>query len=294
MEVIKMPEETTEEKEAREAAEAKKAADEAVIKEAQEKAKAVAEKTPAKDKGEELAGKDVSKFSTSEMMDYIDKLKDENARRRITNRTLKDSQTKLEGKLGDLEAKLEDATGKLSTAEAEKKKSADAEKSEVERLKSEVNDFKTKLEEMEGKVKESDKTIFEKDLQINKQSRETEVNSLLLAAGVKFSSDYEKQGFMADLLKTDSDGDFTVNEEEVNYRVGQFIKKSKEDKPPAPETPPAGPGTRSVEPQLNERIKALTAKARESGLTEDDQKELTELLELAGQAAEWDPRQSGG
>ena len=293
-----MAEETAEEKAAREAqeAEAKKLADEEAARQAAEAdaGKSTPPTGTEKDLGEELAGKDINKFTPSEMVDYIDKLKDENAKRRIANRTLKDAQTKAEKKLAEIEKNLDNASKKLEEVESEKKASADAEKSEVERLKGQLEEFQTKLGDMEGKVKKSDKQIFEKDLLIKKQSRETEVNALLQAANVKFSSDYERQGFMADLLKTDSDGDFTVNEEEVHYRVGQFIKKNKETKPPTPDTPPAGPPSRTGEPGLNERIKALTAKAAHGGLAADDQKELNELLELAGQAAAWDPRQQGG
>jgi hypothetical protein len=294
MEVNKMADETKEEKEAREAKEAedKRLADEEDAKKAA--ASKPPETPPAKDKGEELAGKDVSKFTPTEMIDYIDKLKDENARRRIANRTLKDSQSKMEKKLGEFEAKLGKAEKTLSSVEAEKKKSADAEKSEVERLKGQVDEFTAKLSNMEDKVQQSDKAIREKDLQIKKQSREREVGSLLQAANVQFSSDYERQGFMADLLKMDDDGDFTINEEGVNYEVGRFIKKTKETKPAAPETPPAGPGSRKSEVALTERIKALTAKATESGgLAEKDQEELDDLLDLAGQAAAWDPRNAG-
>jgi chromosome segregation ATPase len=291
MEVNKMAEETKEEKEAREAEEKRLADEEAAKKAADAKPP---ETPPAKDKGEELAGKDVTKFTPSEMVDYIDKLKDENARRRISNRTLKDSQAKMEKKLEEIEGQLGKATKTLSKVEEEKKASADAEKSEVERLKAEVNDFKTKLDDMEGRVQESDKAIAEKDLQIKKQSRESEIGNLLRAAKIQFSSDYERKGFLADLLKTDDDGDFTVNEEEVNYRVGQFIKKTKETKPAAPDTPGAGPTIRKGEPALGERIKALTDKAaKEGGLESTDQEELDELLDLAGQAAAWDPRTAG-
>lgn len=284
-------EKKTEEQLAEEAA--KKAAEEEAAKKAAEE-EAAKKAATKKDKGEELAGKDVSKFTPTEMVDYIDKLKDENARRRIANCTLKDTQAKMEKKLTDLESNLGKATETLSKVEQEKKAAADAEKSEVDRLTAEVEEFKSKLTDMETKVAESDKAIAEKEVLIKKQGRETEVNDLLLAAKIQFSSDYERKGFMADLLKTDSDGDFVVNEEEVHYRVGNFVKKVKENKPPAAETPPAGPANRSVEPQLTERIKALTAKGREGTLTEEDSTELEELLELAGKAAEWDPRQSGG
>jgi len=295
-----MPEETKEEKEAREAKEAeeaKKKADEEAARKA--KADADGDKTPPeKDLGEDLAGKDVSKFTPTEMIEYIDRLKDENAKRRIANRSLKDAQDKLEKRLSDLNTQLTGASKKLDEAEKEKKASADKEKSEVERLKSQVEDFQTKLTEMEGRVKESDKTLRAKDLQIKKQSREAEVSTLLQAANVPFSSDYERQGFMADLLKVDEDGDFKVNDEEVHYKVGQFVKKAKEKEketpPKVPDTPPAGPNTRTGEPGLNERLKALTAKAQKGQLNVDDKKELDELLELASRAAAWDPRQSGG
>ena len=286
-----MPEETKEEKEKREAeeaAEVKRLADEEAAKKAADE-EAALKASKEKDLGEELAGKDTSKFSATEMLDYIDKLKDENARRRIANRKLKDAQTKAEKDLEDREKNLEKAKKKLNEVESEKKKKADEEKSEVERLQSQVDEFKTKLNDMETQSTERDKMIAEKDTQIKKQGRETEVNKLLQAAKVEFSSDYERQGFMSELLVIDSDGDFKVNDEEVNYKVGQFIKKTKETKPPV-KVPDAGPVNRSGEPSLDARIKAITDK---KNLTEEDQKELNELLELAGQAAEWDPRQGG-
>jgi hypothetical protein len=296
MEVNKMAEETKEEKEVREAeeaAEATRLADEEAAKKAadEEAAKKAAKE---KDSGEELAGKDTSKFSPTEMLDYIDKLKDENARRRIANRKLKDAQAKAERDLEDREKNLEKAKKKLTEVESEKKKKADEEKSEVERLQGQVNDFKAKLDDLETQSAERDAVIAKKDVQIKKQSRETEVNNLLQAAKVQFSSDYERQGFMSELLVTDSEGEFTINEEEVNYKVGKFIKKTKETKPAAPDTPGAGPAIRKGEPALGERIKALTNKAaKEGGLESKDQEELDELLDLAGQAAAWDPRTAG-
>ena len=188
----------------------------------------------------------------------------------------------------------EKAQKKLSDVESEKKKKADEEKSEVERLQGQVNDFKAKLNDLETQSVERDRVIIEKDAKIKKQSRETEVNNLLQAAKVRFSSDYERQGFMSELLITDSEGEFTVNDEEVTYKVGQFIKKTKETKPAAPDTPGAGPAIRKGELALGERIKALTAKAaKEGGLESKDQEELDELLDLAGQAAAWDPRTAG-
>lgn len=294
-----MPEETAEQKAAREEQEAKDKADaEAAAKKAEEDeaAKIISKPGDKKDLGEDLAGKDVSKFSSKEMLDYIDNLKDENAKRRIANRDLKIAQTKAEKKLSEVEAKLTDAAKRLEQVESEKKATADAEKSEVERLQGEVKDFKDKLSAMETRIKDSDKAIFEKDLLIKKQSRETEVNALLNAANVKFSSDYERQGFMAGLMKTDSDGDFVTNDEAVHYEVGQFIKKSKEKQPPAqpPDTPPSGPPGRSGEADIHARIKALTSKANSGRLTSDDQKELDELLDLAGQAAAYDPRLQDG
>lgn len=291
-----MPEETAEEKaarEAKEAEEAKKAADEEAIRKAREAAKEG--QPPAKtekDLGEELAGKDVSKFTPAEMVDYIDRLKDENAKRRIANRSMKDAQDKMEKKLAELESQFSEATKKLQTVEEEKKAKTDAEKNEVERLQSQVEDFRKKLEGLETDKKTSDKLVFEKDLQIKKLSRETKINTLLQAANVKFSSDYERQGFMADLLKTDNDGDFVTNDEAVHYEVSQFVKKTKENNPP-PKTPPPGPPGREGEPDIHARITALTDKAAKRGLTADDQKELDELIDLAGQAAAWDPRQQG-
>jgi hypothetical protein len=298
MEGIKMAEETAEEKaarEAKEAEEAKKAEEEAARKAAAEKdaGKGTPPAEGDKDLGEELAGKDVSKFSTAEMLDYIDKLKDENAKRRIANRSLTEAQKKMEKKLADVETRLTDASTKLQTVEEEKKASANAEKTEVERLKTEVEDFKKKLDGLESEKKASDKMVFEKEQRIKKLSRETKINTLLQAANVRFSSDYERQGFMAGLLKTDDDGDFVMNDEAVHYEVGQFVKKTKENNPP-PKTPPAGPPGRGGEADIHTRIKALTDKAAKSGLTADDQKELDELLDLAGQAAAYDPRQQEG
>lgn len=292
-----MAEETVEEKaarEAKEAEEAKKAEEEAARKAAAEKdaRKGTPPAEGDKDLGEELAGKDVSKFTPAEMVDYIDRLKDENAKRRIANRSLKDAQDKMEKKLAELESQFSEATKKLQTVEEEKKAKTDAEKNEVERLQSQVEDFRKKLEGLETDKKTSDKLVFEKDLQIKKLSRETKINTLLQAANVKFSSDYERQGFMADLLKTDNDGDFVTNDEAVHYEVSQFVKKTKENNPP-PKTPPPGPPGREGEPDIHARITALTDKAAKRGLTADDQKELDELIDLAGQAAAWDPRQQG-
>ena len=95
--------------------EAKKAAEE-------EAGKKVDETPPAgdkKDEGEDLAGKDVAKYSPKEMLNYIDKLKDENARRRIAHRDLNTKYTALEKELADKESRLSKLEENLSAVEEE-------------------------------------------------------------------------------------------------------------------------------------------------------------------------------
>ena len=246
--------------------------------------------TPAarveRDTGEELAGKDTSKFSPEQMIDYIDKLKDENARRRIDNKKKADAIEKMEKKLEDATKALEGATGKLSEVEAEKKKKEDADKSDVERLTGQVQELSDNLKDMRSELETSKAETAGKDLLLKKQEREMMVDRIISGLDHEFSSDFERDGFMLNLLKTNTDGDFKLNDEEVLLEVKNFTKDRKK-RAPTEETPAGGPPNRSGESPIGDQIKALTSK---KFLTSEDKEKLDELIGLAGQAAEQSER----
>jgi hypothetical protein len=234
-----------------------------------------------KDKGEDLAGKDTSKFSTKEMMDYIDSLKDENAKRRIKNKKLSSLVEENQGKLETLSKELQESQKRLSELdEAEKKKKLE-EATEIERLQIQLKEAEETKSALEAQKAESEALLSKHKVEIAVKSRETMVERLLYSADFNFSSEYERSGFMSSLSKTDPEGNLELDDDEVIDKVKDFIKEGK--KKTVAEHPGGGPVNRSGEATINDEIKALTSKTH---LSPEDLKRLSELTELTSQADE--------
>lgn len=233
-----------------------------------------ATQTPTDDK-DDLTKQDHSKFDDAQKNDYIDKLKDENARRRIANRKLEEKQTaqaeELDAKLKELDA----LTEKMTNFEKKEKDDKMKEASDLEKLRDEVKTVTDELKQTKTQLGEYKTTVREKDLQVKDQGRELFVDRLASKLKVAFSSEFERSGLLADLLTKDKDGNFNLNNEEVILKVKEFAKTRKEP----PITPEGGPTDRSAETPLSTEIEALLAK---KSLTDEDQKRLDELLEIVG------------
>lgn len=216
--------------------------------------------------------KDVSKFTNEQKDDYIEKLKDENARRRIANKKTQESLDQQKKDQGEAQKKLDEAQGKLKEFEDKEKEKEEKDKSENEKLAAKIFDLEKAVDESKQNMEKLTKDLSTKEKKIQKQDREVLVDRLARKMEFEFSSDYERDGFMNSLLASQDDGSFSFNDEEVILKVKEFVKGKKK----TPDTPGAGPGTRSTETPLAEEIKGLLAKKT---LTAEDNKRLDELLE---------------
>lgn len=227
------------------------------------------------DKGDskgDLGDKDTSKFNDDQKNDYIDKLKDENARRRIANKKKDEELDKMKTSQADMQKKLDTLLSEKTERENKDKDLSDKEKSEIERIKTRMSDMEKSISEKEGEISTLKSSLTVKEREVQKRTRENTIDRLVRAKGVAFSSDYERNGFIGDLLKTNANGDFEKNEEEVIYEVNQFIKSRGK----SPDTPGGGPMGKMSDTPLATEIQGLLAK---ESLTAEESKRLDEILE---------------
>jgi hypothetical protein len=277
-----MADEKTEEQkaaEAKAAEEAAKAAEEKAAKAAFEEDETRVRRPSTEE--EDLSKVDTSKYSHEETIKFVAKLQDENARRRIANKKADEEKQELENKHADLEKKHTDLNKRLEDLEKEKKAKSDAEKSEIELMRTQLDEMQTTLNGYKTDIEAKDSEIAERDRKLSVQDREIMVDRLLASKGAEFSSQFERDGFMAKLTKM-KDGKFELIDEEVILEVTSFAKESKTKEPP-PKTPGAGPPNKSGEVDYATEIRELASKAF---LTPEDKKRLDELSELSSQAAE--------
>jgi hypothetical protein len=221
---------------------------------------------------EELVNKDTKGFTGEQMNDYIDKLKDENARRRIANKRVQENLDKQKEEHEDAQKELDESQKKLKEFEDKEKEKGDKDKTENEKLAVKVADLEKIVNKSKHSMEKLTKDLSAKDKKIQKQDREVLIDRLVRKMEFEFSSDYEREGFMSSLNDVHDDGSFSFNDEEVIFKVKEFVKGKKK----APNTPGAGPGERSTETPLAEEIKGLLAKKT---LTSEDNKRLDALLE---------------
>lgn len=230
------------------------------------------EKNGQADDSKDVKEKDISKFTDEQKDDYIEKLKDENARRRIANKKAQDILDKQKNEQDDAKTLLESTQKKLKELESAEEKLKLKDKSENEKLAAKITALETMVTESKQNMDKLAKDLSVKERKIKKQDREVLVDRLVHKMGADFSSDYERDGFTRSLLTNQDDGSFALNDEEVILKIKGFVK----DKKKAPDTPGAGPSGRSPEAPLAEEIKGLLAK---KSLTDKDGKRLDELLE---------------
>lgn len=221
---------------------------------------------------------DPKNIDTDKTLKYIDKLKDENARRRIANK-------KSEARLTKLETQLKEATEALNAAAAKIKEADSKTAAEAAKDASELEKATKQIEELTGKISALEETNAKNQAELAKtnkkvlvQDRETMITRLVQQQEVAFASDFERDGLIKTLTEMDDEG-FTKNNDEVIYDVMKFIKdkKANEDKT----TPGPGPGNRKTSTPIGDEIQALL---KEKNMTAEQKTRLDELLAMTGQA----------
>jgi len=227
---------------------------------------------------EDLVTKDTSKFTEEQKNDYIEKLKDENARRRIENKKIKDQLSQQMSATEKLNKEFEELSEKVKAYESKEREKTEAEKSEIEKLKSQMDSIQKEISERDQKISTLESELSKKELRLEEASRERMVDRLCSQLGITFTSDYERKGLMLELLNREGNT-FSLNDDEVIYKL-QTLSKERKKTPPT-QTPGAGPQTRTTGTPLVERIKTLTSK---ENLTFEDRQELDSLLAEAEKA----------
>jgi len=219
---------------------------------------------------DDLSKVNTSKFSDEQKDDYIEKLKDENARRRIATKKEKDRITKQETVQTEANAKLEDLKTKLADYEKKEKDRTDAEKSAMEKLSTQIADIEKSVGEKDTEIRKLKKESAGKDLKIEKSNRERMADRLVHSLGIEFTSEYERAGFLVELMEREGD-EFKLNDEEVILKVQKFSETRKKE---PLKTPGPGPLSKGSEVPLVEEVKQLMSKP---DLTLEDRKRLDEI-----------------
>ncbi len=219
---------------------------------------------------DDLSKVNTSKFSDVQKDDYIEKLKDENARRRIATKKEKDKITKQETVQTETNTKLEDLKTKLSDYEKKEKDRTDAEKSAMEKLSTQISDIEKSVGQKDTEIQKLKKESEDKDLALEKSSRERMSDRLVHSLGIEFTSEYERAGFLGELMEREGD-EFKLNDEEVILKVQTFSETRKKE---PLKTPGSGPKNKGSEVPLVEEVKKLMSKP---DLTLEDRKRLNEI-----------------
>jgi len=226
-----------------------------------------------KDDKDSLADKDTSKFDDAQKNDYIEKLKDENARRRIANKKLQKNIDKMNADMEKMKADFESVSTTVKEKEEKEKEASLKEKSEIERLQTQMQDLQAKIDEATTENQRLKSENAKNTVEIQKKGRENMVDRLVRQLNFSFSSDYERNGFIVDLLKTDTDGIFEKDDEEVIYEIQKLAKTrgSSEDL----NTPGSGPKSKMKATPLAQEIQTILAK---ENLTAEENTRLNEIL----------------
>lgn len=221
---------------------------------------------------------DPKNIDTEKTLKYIDKLKDENAKRRIATR-------KAEKRLTKLEEQLKEATEALTAATTQIKESESMTAEQKAKEQSDLENAQAKIEKLTGKISELEETNVRNQAELQKtnrkvltQDRENMITRLVQEKEVAFASSFEREGLIKQLTEMDEDG-FALDNDEVILEVMRFIKdkKATEDK----STPGPGPGNRKTTTPIGDEIQALL---KIKNMDADQRKRLDELLEMSGGA----------
>jgi len=147
--------------------------------------------------------------------------------------------------------------------------------SALEKANAALEDERKRVTDLTDKVTSYDKKLIVQGQKLAAQEREFTIDRLINQLGHKFSSAYERDGFISSVTKQNEDGTFVMGDEEVILETKQFVQKSKTP----PTTPDGGPPNRQTETPLSEEINALLKKDH---LNDTEQTRLDELLEQVG------------
>lgn len=230
---------------------------------------------------------DRTKLDIDKTLKYVDKLKDENAQRRIENRKLTDRLTKTEQQLQSAAKALEDATARMKEVDTKTEAEKAKERSDLENAAKKIDELTTSIADMKKDLDSSKQVAADANRQVQRVNRETMIERLVEQQGARFASDFERDGLIANLTKRSSDGDFEKNNDEVIYEVMKFIETApKGDGGGGGEgdlnVPGAGPGGRKTQTPVGDEIQSLLAK--KARLSAEEKSRLGELLKMASDA----------
>lgn len=220
---------------------------------------------------------DPKNIDTDKTLKYIDKLKDENAKRRIAGKKLDKKLNKTTEELQNAANALKAATEKLKEIDGKTEAEKAKERTDLENAQKTIDDLNAKINDL-NKTVETNKTELEKtNRKVSVQNRETMITRLVDGKNVKFSSDFERDGLISSLTRMEDDGEFELDNDEAIYKVMEFIKtaQTKDNI----QTPGPGPGNRKTSTPIGDEIQALMLV---KNMNAEQKARLDELLELSG------------
>ena len=241
--------------------------------------KSVVDDDPNKDR---KAGDNIDIEKT---LGYVDKLKDENAKRRIENKKLTDRLDKTEKQLQDAAKALEEATKRIKEADEKTDAEKAKERTDLENASKKLEELTKTVSDLQSELKVSKEAEAKASRQVRVVNRETMIERLVEQQGARFASDFERNGLIATLTKQAADGEFELNNDEVIYEVMKFIEtapKAGDGGREEPHVPGAGPGGRKSQTPIGDEIQALLAK--KARLKPEERERLQELLKMSSEA----------
>jgi hypothetical protein len=218
--------------------------------------------------------KDNKKEPDSDAFDsaYVEKLRRENAEKRIRATEASKKAEKLEKTLKAKLDEFESVRAKLEELKKEKESKELEKASDIEKLTKKLEELTSRVTEYEAEKEKKERMILELTEKTKLQDQKIKIEKLIALQAVSFSSKYEKEGFINQFLERDEDGDFRHDDESIIFELGEF-KKSKAK---APANPPPGETNKKTEFPDGERLAALLAKDP-AELTAKDMKEMEEI-----------------
>jgi DNA repair exonuclease SbcCD ATPase subunit len=223
---------------------------------------------------------DPKNIDTDKTLKYIDKLKDENAKRRIA---AKKAEKQLEDKtkqLAEATKALQDAAAQLADHGKKTEEQKAKERSDLENAQKTIDELNAKIGELNKSVEESQTQLAKTNRRVAIQDRENMIIRLVEEKGAVFASAWEKSGFIKSLTEMGDDGDFELNNDEVIYKTVEFIKTA--PKKDEVKTPGPGPGNRKTNTPIGDEVQALLK--IKGDLKPEQKARLDELLSMTGAA----------
>lgn len=221
---------------------------------------------------------DPKNIDTEKTLKYIDKLKDENAKRRIANKKLDKKLAKQTQALDEATKALKAATERLTDVDNKTAEQIAQEKSDLEKAQKTIDDLSTKVADLEKESEERAIELAKTNRKVMVQDRSVMVERLVKEKEVGFASDFEREGLISKLTAMDG-GEFVMDNDEVIYDVMKFIKDKKANVDKS--TPGPGPANRKTSTPIGDEIQALL---KSKNLSPEQKKRLDELLDMSGKA----------